>query len=86
VTRDYVPGVIAMANRGPNTNGSQFFTRHGAAPDLPKNYTIFGEVTEGLDVVNEIAETPVGMSRTGEKSRPLEDVLIRRITIQENAG
>lgn len=86
VTRDYVPGIIAMANRGANTNGSQFFIMHGAVPGLPKDYTIFGEVTEGLNVVNEIAKTPVGMSRTGEKSRPLEDVVIRRITIQEGAG
>jgi cyclophilin family peptidyl-prolyl cis-trans isomerase len=51
----YKKGVVAMANRGPNTNGSQFFIMLEDNPDLPKNYTIFGHVTSGLDVVEKIA-------------------------------
>lgn len=55
VTRDYTKGIVAMANSGPNTNGSQFFIMLSDAPGLPKQYTIFGEVTEGIEVVDEIA-------------------------------
>ena len=47
-------GVVAMANAGPNTNGSQFFITFGATPQLNGRYTIFGQVTEGMDVVNNI--------------------------------
>ena len=54
VTGSYVRGTLAMANSGPNTNGSQFFIMH-ADYGLPKNYTIFGQVTKGLDVVDAIA-------------------------------
>lgn len=54
VTRDYKRGIVAMANSGPNTNGSQFFVMLADNP-LPKNYTIFGQVVEGLDVVDKIA-------------------------------
>lgn len=50
----YKEGVVAMANRGPNTNGSQFFIMLADNDSLPKNYTIFGKVTQGLDVVKEI--------------------------------
>jgi cyclophilin family peptidyl-prolyl cis-trans isomerase len=84
VTRDYTAGTLAMANSGQNTNGSQFFIMHTTYP-LQKNYTIFGQVIEGMDIVNAIAETPVGPSTTGELSRPLQDVLIRSITIEETA-
>lgn len=51
----YKEGVLAMANRGPNTNGSQFFIMLADNDSLPKNYTIFGKVTKGLDVVHKIA-------------------------------
>lgn len=54
VTRDYEAGIVAMANSGPNTNGSQFFIMLEENP-LPKQYTIFGKVTQGLDVVRKIA-------------------------------
>ncbi len=80
VTREYTRGTIAMANAGPDTNGSQFFIVHQDTPQLPKDYTIFGQVTEGLDVVDAIASTPT----TGpEGSTPTEDVRITNITINE---
>jgi peptidylprolyl isomerase len=75
----YERGTIAMANAGPNTNGSQFFIVHQDYP-LPKNYTIFGKVTEGLDVLDSLANTPT----TGaEGSTPTEDVRITNVTIEE---
>ena len=55
VTREYDRGIVAMANAGPNTNGSQFFIMLGDAPQLPKQYTIFGNVIEGMDIVDQIA-------------------------------
>ena len=82
VTRDYVPGTLAMANAGPNTNGSQFFIMHQEA-GLPKNYTIFGIATEGLDVVDALANTPVTTSNTGERSKPVEPPTIQSIEISE---
>ncbi len=56
---DYTRGALAMANAGPNTNGSQFFICHqDLTGKLPKNYTIFGQVTKGLDIVDQIAGAP----------------------------
>jgi peptidylprolyl isomerase len=82
VTRDYTPGTVAMANAGPNTNGSQFFIMDGDySGKLPKNYTIFGEVTQGMDVVQAIASVPVGPSATGEVSKPLQPVSITSVDI-----
>lgn len=83
VIRDYVPGTLAMANAGPNTNGSQFFIVQGREAPLPKQYNIFGMVSEGLDVVDSIADTPVTQDERGESSRPLEEVVIESITIEE---
>lgn len=82
VRRRYTKGIVAMANAGPNTNGSQFFIVHGADAGLPPAYTIFGQVREGLDVVDKIAATPVGMSG-GEQSKPQREVRIESVTIQE---
>jgi cyclophilin family peptidyl-prolyl cis-trans isomerase len=83
VTRDYERGTLAMANSGPNTNGSQFFIVHADA-GLPKSYTIFGKLTEGLDVLDAIAAVPVSLNpMSGEESLPQEEVLITDITIQE---
>jgi cyclophilin family peptidyl-prolyl cis-trans isomerase len=83
VTRDYTRGTVAMANAGPNTNGSQFFIVHGDNVNLPRNYTIFGTVTNGLDVLDSIASVPVGPSRSGEPSSPTVDVRITQVTISE---
>jgi cyclophilin family peptidyl-prolyl cis-trans isomerase len=84
VTREYTRGTVAMANAGPNTNGSQFFIVHGdLRGQLPPNYTIFGEVTDGMDVVDEIANVSVQPSRTGEMSSPTEDVFIDSVEIRQ---
>jgi cyclophilin family peptidyl-prolyl cis-trans isomerase len=74
----YKRGTLAMANSGPNTNGSQFFIMH-ADYGLPNQYTIFGEVTDGLDVVDTIA----GAS-AGAQDRPHDPVTINSITITGN--
>jgi cyclophilin family peptidyl-prolyl cis-trans isomerase len=82
VTRNYERGTLAMANAGPNTNGSQFFIVHKDYP-LPKNYTIFGKVTEGLDTLDKIATTPTGPGRGGPNT-PRTPVDITSITIAES--
>lgn len=74
--KGYVRGTLAMANSGPNTNGSQFFIVHKDYP-LPHNYTIFGQVTSGIEVVDKIAET-----KTGEGDRPIMSVAITRVTVE----
>lgn len=85
VVRDYTRGTLAMANAGPNTNGSQFFiTLADLSGQLPKNYTIFGEVVEGLDVVDQIAQVPVQRGPSGEASSPTEPVFIENIEIITN--
>ncbi len=81
VTRRYVKGTLAMANAGPNTNGSQFFIVHGADVGLPPNYTIFGMLTDGEDVLDALANSPVTRSRGGEQSSPAERLVINNITI-----
>lgn len=78
------PGLLAMANAGPNTNGSQFFIMHGDySGRLPKNYTIFGQVTAGADVVDRLASTPVRAGLSGEASSPTKEILINSVEIQE---
>ena len=74
---EYKRGTIAMANSGPNTNGSQFFIMHADYP-LPPNYVIFGKTVEGLDVVDKIAS-----GKTGPSDRPVEPVSIKSIEISE---
>lgn len=77
---DYERGIVAMANAGPHTNGSQFFIMH-QTNDLPKNYVIFGKVTEGMEVVDTIATAPVAMNSWGEPSKPVHPVVVREIEI-----
>ena len=84
VTRSYVKGTLAMANAGPNTNGSQFFIVHGADGGLPPNYTIFGNVTSGIDVLDAIATSPVTTGRSGEPSTPTTALEINDVEIQES--
>ena len=77
VTRRYNRGILAMANAGPNTNGSQFFVMH-ADYGLPPNYTIFGRLTAGEDVLDKIAS-----AQTGAQDRPVAPVTINKVTISE---
>ncbi|HEX6299931.1 MAG TPA: peptidylprolyl isomerase [Acidimicrobiia bacterium] len=74
----YTRGTVAMANAGPNTNGSQFFIVHKDT-GLPHSYTIFGKVTEGMDAVDSIAS-----SDTDTSDRPRDDVVIKKVTITED--
>lgn len=78
----YTRGTIAMANSGPNTNGSQFFIMHKDYP-LPKNYVIFGKTIKGLDVIDKIAGAPVEQNAFGENSSPVNPVVVKSITISE---
>jgi len=73
----YTRGTVAMANAGPNTNGSQFFIVHRDT-GLPHSYTIFGKVTEGMDAVDSIAS-----SDTDNSDRPHDDVVINKVTVAE---
>ena len=77
VKRKYQRGTLAMANAGPNTNGSQFFIMHADYP-LPPNYTIFGKLTSGEDVLDAIATAP-----TGAQDRPREPVSMTAVAIAE---
>ena len=74
----YEKGILAMANAGPNTNGSQFFIMHVDYP-LPYQYTIFGKVTDGFDVIDTIASV-----QTAEGDRPVEDVVILGVTVSSS--
>ncbi len=80
---EYNRGTVAMANAGPDTNGSQFFIMHTDTPSLPKNYVIFGRVTAGMDVVDKIAEAKVIGSWSGEKSKPVKPVTVKKVRILE---
>lgn len=86
ITRQYARGVVAMANSGPNTNGSQFFIMHADYP-LPKNYVIFGAIdptdTASLATLDAIAAAPVTDNGTGEISKPVTPTVLQSIHIKE---
>jgi peptidylprolyl isomerase len=82
--RGYARGVVAMANHGRNTNSSQFFILLADAPQMPKNYTIFGTVLQGMDVVDRIGGVELDPPYASD-GRPKQDVFLKSITIRRSA-
>lgn len=84
VRRTYTRGTVAMANSGPNTNGSQFFIVQGQDAGLPPSYTIFGKVTSGMDTVDKIAKAPTKPG--GEGSTPVNPARVESVQIKQEGS
>jgi cyclophilin family peptidyl-prolyl cis-trans isomerase len=85
---EYGPGIVGMANSGPDTNGSQFFI--GAGEDsrnlnFNPNYSIFGQIVDGMDVVEAIAATSVTYGPMGDPSYPIEEIKMLKVSIEESS-
>jgi len=81
----YKRGTVAMANRGPNTNTSQFFIMLSDVP-MPKNYTIFGKVTKGMNVVDSIAAVEIIPQMGDTDGKPKVDVVMKKVIVKKEAG
>jgi len=82
----YKRGTVAMANRGPNTNTSQFFIILNDSPWLPKNYTIFGKVIKGMDVVDSIAAVEIIPQMGESDGKSKVDVVMKTVTVKKETG
>ncbi len=78
----YKRGLLAMANRGPNTNTSQFFIMHQDYP-LPPAYVIFGKVTKGMDVVDALVASPARLGADGDMSSPITPIVMKKVSIKK---